>query len=371
MDRRAFIRKTGAFLGGSAAGALAAPAVAQSLPTIRWQLASDYPKALDIIYGGAERLARLVAEATDGKFQIETHPTGEVVPTFGLLKALDAKIVEMGQTAMYNYFAVDPTFAFGTAVPFGLNARMQNAWMYYGGGLDLFNAFCARHGFRTFVGGNTGAQMGGWFREEIVSVEQFRGMSMRIGGFAARVFTKLGAVPEGLPVARILDAFRDGSVDAAELVGPYDDEKFGLNTVARYYYYPGWWEGGAMLSFLVGLDAWNALPPAYQSILSMAAAAVNVDVLAHYDAANPAALRRLVDGGTLLRSFPTEVTDACLRAANEVYAEISAENADFKTIADSMIAFRDDAYRWFPLADGAYDAFMAAADRNGDLGRAP
>jgi TRAP-type mannitol/chloroaromatic compound transport system substrate-binding protein len=369
MDRRQFIGKAGALVGSGALGAasVSMPAIAQSMPAVRWRLASDYPAQLDIVYGGAELLAKLVAEATDGRFAIEVSPAGAVVPTLGLLDAIKARTVEMGQTASYNYFAVDPTFAFGTAVPFGLNPRMQNAWMYDGGGLDLLNAFYARYGIHALVGGNTGAQMGGWFRNEIRSVDDFRGLTFRVGGFAGRVFAKLGAKPTAIPVAGILDAFRDGSVDAAELVGPYDDEKFQLNTVARHYYYPGWWEGGAMLIFWVGTEAWDALPRVYRSVLKTAAAAVNVHMLARYDAANPAALKRLVAGGTELKAFPRDVMEGCLAAAHEVYAEISAVNAGFKTIYDSMMAFRDDAYRWFPLADGAYDDFMAAAERAGTL----
>ncbi len=369
MDRRTFLRKAGALAGGGAVAVSALPsaASARTAPAIHWRLASDYPQGLKIIYEGALLLARLVAEATEGQFQIEVSPTGAVVPTLGLLDALKARTVEMGQTASYNYFAVDPTFAFGTAVPFGLNARMQNAWMYEAGGLDLLNEFYATYGIRALLGGNTGAQMGGWFRDPIESVEDFDGLSFRVGGFAGRVFAKLGAKPQALPVAQILDAFRSGSVDAAELVGPFDDESFQLNSVARHYYYPGWWEGGAMLMFWVNADAWNELPPLYRSILTTASAAVNVRMLAQYDVANPAALARLVANGTELHTFPDEVIDACLAAADEVYAEISAGNPAFRTIYDRMTEFRDAALRWFPLADGAYDNYMAAAERAGRL----
>ena len=368
MDRRLFLKRVGGVAGAAAAGAaLPMPAIAQANPEVRWRLASDYPKKLDIIYDGAERLAALVHAATDGRFVIEVSPTGDPVPTLGLIDALQDGTIEMGQTASYNYFAVDPAFAFGTAVPFGLNARMQNAWMYEGGGLDLLNEFYAGYGIRGLLGGNTGAQMGGWFRNEINEVGDLDGLTFRVGGFAGRVLAKLGVKPTPIAVAGILDAFQSGTVDAAELVGPYDDEVFGLNTVAQNYYYPGWWEGGAMLVFWVDRDAWDSLPPAYRSVLETAAAAVNVRMLAQYDAANPLALKRLEAGGTKLKRFPSPVIEACLDAANAVYAEISAENAAFKALYDSMVAYRNEAYRWFPLADGAYDDFMAEADRAGAL----
>jgi TRAP-type mannitol/chloroaromatic compound transport system substrate-binding protein len=368
MDRRAFLRNS-AGLAGVAAGASAfpMPAIAQSMPALRWRLASDYPAELKIIYEGALLLARLVGEATDNRFRIDVSPAGTVVPTLGLLDALKAGTVEMGQSASYNYFAVDPTFAFGTAVPFGLNARMQNAWLYEAGGLDLLNDFYAGYGVHALLGGNTGAQMGGWFRNPITSVADFDGLSFRVGGFAGQVFAKLGATAQAIPVAGILDAFRDGTVDAAELVGPFDDESFGLNSVASHYYYPGWWEGGASLVFWVSTSAWESLPMAYRSVLATAAAAVNVRMLAQYDAANPAALARLVAGGTELHVFPADVVDACLAAAKSVYAEISGGNAAFKTIYDSMVEFRAAALRWLPLADGAFDNYMAAAEEAGKL----
>ena len=368
MDRRSFIRNAGVLAGGSAlGGVLAAPAIAQEMPALRWRLASDYPAQLDIIYAGALELARRVGEMTGGRFTIEVSPTGAVVPTLGLLDAVKARTVEMGQTASYNYSNVDPTFAFGTAVPFGLNSRKQNAWMYHGGGLDLLNAFYANYGIHALLGGNTGAQMGGWFRNEIRSVADFAGLRFRVGGFAGRVFAKLGAAPQALPVAAILSAFEDGSIDAAELIGPYEDEIFKLNTVASNYYYPGWWEGGAMLMFWVNRDAWEELPAIYRAVLETAAAAVNVDMQARYDVANPPALKRLVAGGTQLRAFSPEILTACLAAANAVYAEISAENPGFKAVYDAMVAFRAEEYGWMRLTDATFDAFMAAEQAAGRL----
>lgn len=368
MDRRSFIRKAGILAGGAAAGgALAAPALAQAAPVVTWRLASDYPPKLDIIYAGAVELARRVGELTEGRFTIEVGTAVEMFPGGNLIGALGDGTVEMGQTASYNYVGIDPTFAFGTAVPFGLNSRMQNAWMYHGGGLDLLNAFYAGYGFRALVGGNTGAQMGGWYQKAITSVEDFAGLRIRVGGFAGRVLAKLGAEPVALPVSEILPAFQKGEIDAAELIGPYEDEIFQLNTVADTYTYPGFWEGGAMLMFWINTGAWDALPPVYRAALETAAMAVTLDMQARYDVANPPALKRLVAGGTQLHAFPPAVLSAALAAANEVYAEISAENPGFKTIYDAMAAFRAEEYGWMRLTDETFDAFMVGEAEAGRL----
>jgi len=244
---------------------------------------------------------------------------------------------------------------------------MQTAWMLHGGGLELLNRFYAKHDVHALLGGNSGGQMGGWFRNEITSIDDLKGLKFRVGGFAGRVLSKLGVEPQALPVADIHAAFESGEVDAAELVGPYDDEKFGLNKVATNYYYPGWWEGGAMLVFFVNAGAWSELPDRYKSILQTVSAAVNADMQARYDVANPPALRRLLAEGVTLREFSPEILEACFSAANEVYDEISSENEDFRTVYESLAVFRAESYASMRITDGAFDSFMNEKARAGAL----
>ena len=362
MKRRQFL-KTAAV--GAAAGAIASPAIAQSMPEVKWRVTSSFPKSLDTIFGASEVLSKAVAEATDNKFQIQVFAAGEIVPGLQAADAVTNGTVEMAHTASYYYVGKDPTFAFGTAVPFGLNSRQQNAWFYHGGGQALMNDFYKKYNIYSIPGGNTGCQMGGWFRKEIKTIADLQGLKMRIGGFAGQVLQKLGVVPQQVAGGDIYPALEKGTIDAAEWVGPYDDEKLGFNKVAPFYYYPGWWEGGAMLHFFINQAKWDALPATYKSILTTAAALANVDMQAKYDARNPAALKRLVGGGAQLRPFTPEVMEACLKAANEVYAETAAKNPDFKKVYDAMVPFRNDQYLWWQIAEYNMDTFMIRARARG------
>jgi TRAP-type mannitol/chloroaromatic compound transport system substrate-binding protein len=360
--RRQFLTQAGVGLvAGAAASTIASPAIAQTAPEIKWRLTSSFPKSLDTIYGAAETFAKAVAEATDNKFQIQVFSGGEIVPGLQAADAVTNGTVEMCHTASYYYVGKDPTFALATAVPFGLNSRQANAWMYHGGGLDLMNEFFKKHSIYQLPGGNTGTQMGGWFRKEIKTVADLQGLKMRIGGFAGQVLSKLGAVPQQIAGSDIYPALEKGTIDAAEWVGPYDDAKLGFNKVAPFYYYPGWWEGGAMLNFFINDKKWAELPKNYQSVIRTAAAYANVDMQAKYDVKNPTALKQLVSEGTQLRPFSQEILEACLKAANELYAETSAKNPDFKKIFDSYKAYRNDAYLWFQVAEYTNDTFMIRA----------
>jgi TRAP-type mannitol/chloroaromatic compound transport system substrate-binding protein len=368
MQRRKFLSTAGATL---AAGAAAVPALSNAqtaaptatLPTIKWRLTSSFPKSLDTIFGAAEVLSKRVASATGGKFQIQVFAAGEIVPGPSALDAVKDGTVECCHTAPYYFFGKDPTFAFGTALPFGLNSRQQNAFMYHGGGLALMREFYKDYNIINFPAGNTGAQMGGWFRKEIKTVADLKGVKMRIAGLAGRVLSKVGVVPQQITAADIYPSLEKGTIDAAEWVGPYDDEKLGFYKVAKFYYYPGWWEGGPELDLFVNLKQWEALPPEYRSILEAACAEANADMLAKYDALNPAALRRLVGQGVQLKAFSRDIMNACYAAANEVYAEESEKNPKFKKVYDSWKKFRDDQILWFRVAEQNFDNFMATADQ--------
>lgn len=363
MQRRSFLKNAGTAGAGLAAAALATPALAQNLPEVKWRLTSSFPKSLDTIFGAADVIAKTVAAATGGKFQIQVFAAGEIVPGLQALDAVQNGTVECCHTAPYYYFGKDPTFAFACAVPFGMNARQQNAWMYEGGGQKLMADFFKDYNILAFPAGNTGAQMGGFFRKEIKTVADLKGLKMRIGGFAGTVLSKLGVVPQQIAGGDIYPSLEKGTIDAAEWVGPYDDEKLGLGKVAKFYYTPGFWEGGPELDLFVNQAAYAKLPKEYQAVLEAACAYANVIMLAKYDSKNPAALRRLIASGVQLRQWPRPVLEAAWAAANEVYAETAAKNAKFKTVYEPWKAFRDDQIRWFGVAEQGFDNFMASTLR--------
>jgi TRAP-type mannitol/chloroaromatic compound transport system substrate-binding protein len=368
MDRRKFV--SGAGLAGAAAAAstvLATPAIAQSSPKISWRCTSSFPKALDTIYGAAETMAKYVNEASDGNFQVQVFAAAEIVPGLQAADAAAAGTVEMCHTASYYFWGKDPTYALATAVPFMFNDRQMNAWLYYQGGQDLLNEFYATQNLYGLPCGNTGAQMGGWYRKEINTIDDLKGLKMRIGGFAGKIMEKLGVVPQQIAGGDIYPSLEKGTIDAAEWVGPYDDEKLGFYKVAKYYNYPGFWEGGPTLHALVNLAKWNELPKNYQAMLKAACQAANCDMMANYDAKNPAALKSLVANGAVLKPFSQEILKAAFDASNATYAEISASNPGFKKIYDSQTAFRKDAYLWTQISEYTFDTFMMIQQRNGAL----
>jgi TRAP-type mannitol/chloroaromatic compound transport system substrate-binding protein len=365
MERRSFLKKAAA---GVAAGAVAAPAIAQSQPTINWRMAASWPKSLDTLYGGAELICKRVAAATGGKFNIKLFAAGEIVGGLQVLDAVQNGTVECGHTAAYYYFGKDQTFAFGTAIPFGLNARQQYAWYYHAGGLELMRDFYKDFNVVNHLAGNTGAQMGGWFRKPIKSVADLKGLKFRIGGTGGTVLTRLGVVPQQIAGGDIYPALEKGTIDAAEWVGPYDDEKLGFYKVAKHYYYPGWWEGGPSTEMLIGTKAWESLPKEYQAIVEAACAEAYIWMLAKYDALNPPALKRLLANGVVLAPFPTDVMAACYKASEENYEEVASKNAKFRKVYEPWKKFRDEQVQWFSIAEGRFDSFMVAAQRSAQRG---
>ena len=338
-----------------------APAQGSSMPAVEWEMATSWPQSLDTIYGGAVVTAERVAAMTNGMFQITPRVAGELAPATQVLDVVSQGAVAAGHTASYYYIGKSPVTAFGTAIPFGFTAQQQNAWLFEAGGLSQLQEIYARlFNVIQFPAGNTGTQMGGWFRKEINTVADLNGLKMRIPGLGGQVMTKLGVTVQVLGAGEIFQALQTGAVDAAEFVGPYDDEKLGFNQVAEFYYYPGWWEPGPSLEVQVNLDEWNKLPKEYQEILKSACHESNTIMLARYDARNNEALGRLIAGGTKLRAYSNEILDAAEKASFELYDEFAAKDADFKAVYEPWKVFRDRIYRWMKLNQTAFEDYLYA-----------
>ena len=360
MERRKFLTSLGA---GAAVALPAASAIAADGPEIKWRLASSFPKSLDTIFGAGEAVAKRVAAATGGRFRIQTFAAGELVPGPGVLDAVKEGTVQCGHTTSYYYVGKDPTFCFDTAIPFGLNSRQQTAWMLESGGLQTMREFFSGYNIVNFPCGNTGAQMGGWYRKEIKTLDDLKGLKFRISGLSGQVMARLGAVPQQIPGNEIYPALEKGAIDAVEFVGPYDDEKLGFNKVAKYYYFPGWWEGGPQISMYVNKQEWEKLPANYQAIFENACLHSHAEMQARFDARNPQALKRLISSGTVVRRFSDEIMNAAYKAAHEIYAEISAQNPRFRKIYEPWLKFRNEQIAWFSIAERPFDNFMANVGR--------
>ncbi len=363
MQRRSFLKKAGF---GAVAGtaAVAAPVFAQSNPKINWKMTTTFGPSTPPLFSTAQTFCKMIEEASDGNFSIRLYPAGEIVPGFGVMDAVSNRTVECGQTASYYYYGKDPSFCFDTTVPFGLNARQMYAWMYEGDGMSLMRELFAPRNIINFPFGNTGTQMGGWYRKEIKSVADLQGLTMRTAGFAGEVLARLGVVPQQIAAGDIYPSLEKGTLDAVEFVGPVDDESLGFQKVAKYYYYPGWWEGSAQVSLYVNDGAYNELPKQYQSLVDVATRAAGNSLLSNYDANNPAALRRLIGSGAVLKAFPRDVMDASFAASNELFAEFSAKDPMFKKIHDNYMGFRDNIVPWFRVAEGSFDNYLGIALAN-------
>lgn len=359
MKRREFLKYGAA----SAATLGLTQTIAQSadLPELEWDMATSWPTSLDTIFGGAQVLAERVSAITAGKFTINPRAAGEVAPGTEVLNVVEQGAVPCGHTASYYYVGRSPVMAFGTSLPFGLNAQQQNAWLYDGGGLAALQEYYANNfGVIQFPAGNTGVQMGGWFRKEINTVADLQGLKMRIPGLGGQVMSKLGVTVQVLPGGEIFQALQTGAIDAAEWVGPYDDEKLGLNKAAEFYYYPGWWEPGPTLEFQVNLAEWEALPPEYQAAIQAASYEANLTMLARYDSRNNEALQRLTEGGVQLRPYSEEILKAAEEAAFALYEEYKAADADFATIFEQWSAFRSRIQAWHNINEGSFSRYENA-----------
>ena len=368
MKRRAFIKMTSAGIAGSSllAGCGgdgpesgqtdAAPSV-QTRPQVRWRLISSYPRSLDTIFGTAEEVAQRVAAVTEGRFRIQVFPPGELAPATEVLGAVQKGAVEMGHSASYYYTGHHPALVFDTGTPFGLTSRQQTAWLRHGGGLELMRGIYADFNIINFPGGNTGAQMGGWFRQPIDTLEDLQGVKMRIPGLGGQVMNELGVTVQLIAGGELYQALERGALDAAEWGGPYDDMRLGFHEIAPYYYYPGWWEPGPGVSFMVNRTAWDALPSVYQEALEAATAEAGLRMLARYDARNQEAFQALQAENIQIKPFSREMMREAKRITMDLIENAAAQDAVYRQAYDSFRTFREDAYAWFAASEHAFASF--------------
>ncbi|QII86908.1 ABC transporter substrate-binding protein [Bordetella hinzii] len=357
MQRRSFLKHAGmGAMAGSAA--VAAPVFAQDMPSLSWRLASGFNPELEALYGAGEAFCKYVGEATGGKFSIRQSPGGEIAPDTTVLDAVSNHTVDCGHGFSSAYFDKAPALCFDSAVPFGLNARQMNAWMFEGDGLKLTRELFKPHKIVNLPMGNTGVQMGGWYRKEIKTLEDLKGVRMQTAGLAGEVLARLGVAPQQLAAAELAASLEKDALDAVQAASPVDDEALGLQKLAKYYYYPGWWAGGVQASLYINEAAWEKLPKHYRSAIESASRAVHVGVTASYDARNPAAMRRLAAAGAELRAFPRAVLDAAFEASVQVCQAWSDKDPAFKTLHENYMGFQDDVLPWFRISENASDQYL-------------
>lgn len=327
-------------------------------PRIHWRLVSSFPRGLDTIYSAAEMLAEKVRVLSGGNFIIRSYPGGEMVPPLQVMDSVKKGTFPIGHSASYYYTGKNPALAFDCVIPFGLTARQQNAWMYYGEGKKLIKDLFADFNIIPLPGGNTGAQMGGWFRRPVDDLAGLRGLKMRIPGMGGKVMSELGVNVQVIAGGDIYPALERATIDATEWVGPYDDEKLGFYKVAKHYYYPGWWEPGAQLSFYINRQEWQKLPIHYREMIEAAAKEVNLLMLAQYDYKNPIALQSLLQKGVQLHDFSVDILQAAQQATRTLLNQYAEQDTSYAKIYKSWLDFQKNSLFWLKNNEFAYANFI-------------
>ncbi len=366
MDRRKFVSALGLGLGAAAlagcgqnesenkpaAGGDNAPAKTADQEVREWKLVTAWPKNYPGLGTGANRFAERVTAMSGGRLTIKVHGAGELVPAMGVFDAVRDGSAEMGHSASYYWKGKHPATPFFTAVPFGLTAQELNSWVNFGGGQALWDELYGEFGIKPLPCGNSGTQMAGWFRKEINSLEDIKGLKIRAPGLAGEVMQRIGATPVQMPGGEVFTSMQTGALDAADWVGPYNDLTFGLHKVAKYYYYPGWQEPGAMLELMINKAKWDALPEDLQAIVKSAAEAENQHIYDEFTARNAEALKQLVDEhGVELRRLPDEVLQALEKTSQEAVEDLVAGNEQARRIYESYRGFRDSVMPYIAVAE--------------------
>jgi TRAP-type mannitol/chloroaromatic compound transport system substrate-binding protein len=357
LKRRSLVRHAG--MAGILAG-LSAPAV-QAQAAVRWRLGVTYHPSLDVITAGTELFARQIQQISGGRLQVTLVPSEEPPVALAQLQALQHGELDALHAVPSHFVSIDECFALDSAIPFGLNSRQMSAWMLEGNGSRLLREFYAQHQVVNFPMGNSGAQLGGWFRRELQGPSDLEGLRMQIGGLGARVMQSLGAVPQLFPTGEVVAALERGQIDGAEWVGPHDDRRLGLGRAVRHCYYPGWWEGGAQLSLYCGAKAWRNLSPDFRLMVELAAQSAHAAIQARYDLVNPLAFKQLVAAGARIKPFPPKLVDAAFRASNALYSDLSQRNPAWRRIYSDFAAFRREQNLWHRVCEATFDRYMQAA----------
>ena len=353
MKRREFIKKVGT--GSVALAGLGAAGASQAKAEHKWKMVTTWPKNFPGLGTGANHLAELITEMSGGRIEVKVYGATELVPAFEVFDAVSRGTAEMGHGAAYYWKGKNEAFQFFSTVPFGMTAQEMNGWLYHGGGLELWREAYAPFGVVPAPAGNTTVQMGGWFNKEINSLEDLKGLKMRIPGLGGEVLKRLGGTPVNLPGGELFTALTSGTIDATEWVGPYNDLAFGLHKAAKYYYYPGFHEPGTVLEAIINQKAFNELADDLKSIVLNACRVVNLDMAAEYAARNPGALAQLIqEHGVDVRSYPQDVLGQLRAVSAEVVAEVAAKDAFSKRVYDSYKGFLDKAQAYNAVSDLAY-----------------
>lgn len=354
MKRRNFL----AGIGSSAALTACTSGTEQQASTatnerVNWRMVTTWPPNFPGQGTGVNTLVRYINELSGGRMTIEVYGAGELIPAFEVFDAVSAGSVEMGHGAAYYWRGKSEATQFFASIPFGMNIHEINAWLYYGGGLELWREVYEPFNLYPIPAGNTGVQMGGWFNRPIDSIADLRGLKMRIPGVGGEVLRRAGGTPVNLPISEIFTALQTGSIDATEWVGPYNDLALGLHTAAQYYYYPGWQEPGPALECMINLDAWNTLPADLQAIVAVSCQAMSLDMVSEFMARNANALEQIRASGTDIRAFPDEVLAELKRISNEVIEELAAEDPLVERVWTSYRDFQNQARGWQLISEQA------------------
>ncbi len=362
MKRRDVL--VGAAVGASAVACSkpqeAAVATAAAVDPIKWKMVTTWPQNFPGLGTGATALAERIGRMSGGRLTVKVYGAGELVPALEVFDAVSTGTAQMGHGGAYYWKGKAEASQFFSAVPFGFNAQEMNAWLYHGGGLELWRELYEPFDLVPFPGGNTGVQMGGWFNREINSVADLQGLKMRIPGLGGEVLSRLGGASVNIPGGELFTAMQQGTIDATEWVGPYNDLAFGLHRVAKYCYYPGWHEPGTTLECMVNKTAFEALPADLREIVDAACRATNEDMLAEFTAQNQIALTTLIEQHDVdFRPFPDDVLRA-LKATSTVVVEEIAERDPFsRRVYASFSVFRDRVMAWHNVSERAYYAARA------------
>ena len=363
MKRRDFVKRLG--VGALAAGSVAAAGCSTrqqaggkavgAAQRYHWKIVTTWPKNFPGMGTAVNKLVALVDQMSGGRLRIKVYGAGELVPAFEVFDAVSSGTAEMGHGAAYYWKGKSEAAQFFSTVPFGLTAQEMNAWLYYGGGMQLWEELYRPFGLVPVAAGNTGVQMGGWFNKEINSTADLKGLKMRIPGLGGEVLRRLGGTPVNLPGGEIFTSLQSGTIDATEWVGPYNDLAFGLHKAARYYYYPGWHEPGTTLECIINQKAFAGLPEDLQAVVVNACKVINMDLLSEFTARNNAALHQLrSEHHVELRSFPESVLKELRKTADKVVAELADRDAMAKKIFASFRDFREQVTGWDDISERAY-----------------